>query len=221
MPKAAKSLKTQNLTYLIGALIADAALVAFVAGVIDADWFSAANFKRAASASIIPVLALLLTNVIPVNLRDSLAHLRWSEALPGHRAFTEYGPGDSRVDMAAVEKNLGKLPTDPKEQDRTWYKLYKQVRDEPSVLQSHQRYLLFRDLTAMSTVMLIASPALALAFDWRVVGWAALLLLVQAVLCAIASRNCGIRFITNVLVLHGAEAVAKPKAAPKTKKAEG
>lgn len=218
MAKATKSLKAQNLPLLIAVLVADAIAIAVVAGVIDSDWFSAANAKRAGSAAILPVVVLLLVNLLPVLWRDRLGHLRWTEPLPGHRAFTEYGPDDSRVDMQALNKARGPLPTSPKEQNALWYKLYKEVGGEPSVVQSHQRYLLFRDLAAMSLLLLIASPLLAIAFDWRVVGLAALCFAVQTLLCALTSRETGIRFVTNVLVLHSS-ADAKPAKKPAAKKA--
>jgi hypothetical protein len=216
MTTGAKSLKTQNLLLLVGALVADAAIVAVIAGLIGADWFSAANLKRASSAAIVPVIALLLTNLFPQSWRDRIAHMRFTHALPGHRAFSIYGPADWRVDMAAIEKKCGALPTVPGEQNKLWYRLFKEVDHEPSVVQSHGRYLLFRDLAAMSLVLFIASPLLSFAFDWRIVGFAALLLGVQTVLCAVTSRNTGVRFVTNVLALHGAT-ITKPKSKAKTK----
>jgi hypothetical protein len=215
MASAPKSLKAQNLPWLVSVLVADAAVIALIAGLIDIDWFSAANLKRASSAAILPVIALLLTNLFPQAWRDRLAHLRWTEALPGHRAFTEYGPADTRVDMNALARNCGALPSKPGEQNKLWYKLYREVGNEPSVAQSHQRYLLFRDLGAMSLVLLLGSSGLVFAFDWQVVGWAALLFVVQLVLCAATSRNTGIRFVTNVLVLHSSKDGASEKAARK------
>lgn len=200
---------------LVGALLADAAVIGLIAGVIDADWFSTTNFKRASSATILPVVALLLANLFPQEWRDRLAHMRWTYALPGHRAFTKHGPADTRIDMAAIEKKCGPLPTEPSEQNRAWYELYKEVGSEASVTQSHGRYLLFRDLAAMSFVLFTFSPTLAFAFDWHLAKSAALLFAAQTMLCVFTSRNSGIRFVTNVLSLHSAPSNLKPKAKPK------
>jgi hypothetical protein len=208
-----KSLKSQNLPLLVAAFVADAIVVAVLAGIIEAEWLSAANFKRASSSLIVPVL--LLSNVMPAHWRDRLAHLRWTNPLPGNRAFSQYGPGDDRVDMVALEKLRGPLPAATRDQNALWYKLYKEVGNEVSVVESQKRYLLFRDLAAMSLALLVASPALAFAFDWRVVAWAALLFLAQTMLCAVTSRNTGIRFVTNVLVLHSSKDAPKKKATPK------
>lgn len=121
--------------------------------------------------------------------------------------------------MGALERNCGPLPTVPKEQNSLWYKLYKEVSNEVSVVESHKRYLLYRDLCAMSLALLLATPVLAFAFDWRVVGWAVLLFTAQTLLCALTSRNTGIRFITNVLVLHSSKDAPKVKTPPAKKAA--
>lgn len=215
MPSVPRSIKSQILPLLVAVLVADALIVATVAGYIDSDWFSMANAKRAGSAAILPVLVLLLVNVIPAAWRDRLGHLRWTSPLPGNRAFTEYGPQDDRIDMAALERRHGPLPTIGKEQNALWYKLYKDVGSEISVVESQKRYLLFRDLATMSLMLLLVSPSLAIPFDWQVVGWAALIFVLQTVLCAVTSRNTGIRFVSNVLVLHSANDAPKAK----TKKA--
>jgi hypothetical protein len=70
---------------------------------------------------------------------------------------------------------------------------------------------LFRDLAAMSFILLVATPSLAITFDWQVVGWIALMFMLQTVLCAVTSRNTGIRFVANVLVLHSAKDEHKSK----------
>jgi hypothetical protein len=211
MASAQKSLKAQNLPMLVAALLANGVLVAVLAGSIDSDWLSPANFKRATSSLIVPVLVLLLVNVIPASWRDRLGHLRWNNPLPGNRAFTEYGPADDRIDMVALEKLRGPLPTAAGEQNALWYKLYKEVGSEVSVIESQKRYLLFRDLAAMSLALGIASPVLWFAFNWQVAACAAALFLGEALLYAITSRNTGIRFVTNVLVLHSSKEVPKPK----------
>lgn len=212
MASAPKSLKSQNLPSQVAVLVADVIFVAIVAGFVDSDWLSMANAKRAGVAAILPVIVLLLVNVSPAGWRDRLGHLRWANPLPGSRAFTEYGPQDYRIDMTALEKTRGPLPIAAKEQNALWYRLYKEVASETSVVDSQKRYLLFRDLAVMSLFLFMASPSLAIAFDWRVVGWAVLIFAVQTLLCAVTSRNTGIRFVTNVLVLHSVKDAPKPKA---------
>jgi hypothetical protein len=210
MLSTAKSIKSQILPLLVAALAADVLVAAIVVGPKGADWFSA-HSEHTGSAAILSVLVLLLVNVIPAPWRDRLGHLRWTNPLPGNRAFTKYGPQDDRIDMIALERAHGPLPTTAKEQNALWYKLYKEVDKEVSVCESQKRYLLFRDLATMSFILLVASPSLAITFTWQMVGWIALILMLQMVLCAVTSRNTGIRFVANVLVLHSAKDEHKSK----------
>lgn len=211
MPSAPRSIKSQILPMLVAALVADVLIIATVAGVIGADSVSVVNAKPFGFAAILPVLVLLLVNVVPAAWRDRLGHLRWKSPLPGNRVFTEYGPHDDRIDMDVLVRTHGPLPTVPNEQNALWYKLYKEVRDEVSIVESQRRYLLFRDLATMSLMLLLACPSLAIAFDWQVVGWSTLIFVLQTTLCAFASRNTGIRFVVNVLVLHSTKDVPKSR----------
>jgi hypothetical protein len=70
--------------------------------------------------------------------------------------------------------------------------------------------LLFRDLAALS---LIAAPCVALLlyvleFGFGVSASAALILLTQYSATAVAARNNGMRFVTNVLALHSLKKIA-------------
>lgn len=211
MANKKKSLKAQNLPMIVCVLIADVVVVALVASLIDVDEMSVRDLKRLGSVAIFSVLALLLVNMAPAGWRDCLGNLRLTQPLPGNRAFTEYGFQDDRIDMVALERTRGPLPSIASEQNAFWYKLYKEVGDEVSVTESHKRYLLFRDLATMSLVLLIGSPLIAIGFDWSIACKSAILFAVQTVLFAITSRNTAIRFVTNVMVLHSAMTVSKPK----------
>jgi hypothetical protein len=156
---------------------------------------------------LLPVgLAVLVTTVanalVDPDAKYRLVFLRLHHALPGHRAFTEYGPGDPRVDMSKVKRQLGnKLPLDPDEQNTAWYRLYKQVEKAPSVESLHRDFLLLRDYTALSLMFLLALGAVV-GFAVRgaavLVGYLGFLVL-QFVLVRLAAANCGKRFVTTVL----------------------
>lgn len=107
---------------------------------------------------LLPVgLAVLFTTVatslIDVETKCGPVFLRWRHALPGHRAFTEYGPRDPRVDMSKVTRLLGnELPSEPGEQNAVWYGLFKQAENEPPVLGAHRDFLLLRDYAALAAL---------------------------------------------------------------------
>lgn len=156
---------------------------------------------------LLPVgLAVLVTTVanalVGPDAKYRLVFLRWNHALPGHRAFTEYGPRDPRVDLSKVKRLIGnKLPRDPEEQNKAWYRLYKQVEKAPPVESVHRDFLLLRDYTALSALFVFALGAVA-AFAVRpttvLLGYLGLLVL-QFLLVRLAAANCGKRFVTTVL----------------------
>lgn len=81
----------------------------------------------------------------PVKL--ALVFWRVKHALPGCRAFSEFAPGNPRINMRQLKAAVGgEFPTDPDEQNRAWYRLYQQVRESPSIEDAHKEYLLFRDM---------------------------------------------------------------------------
>lgn len=89
-----------------------------------------------------------------------LVYWKLMNALPGHEAFTRFGPADPRVDMTTLRKNVGALPVEPAEQNAFWYKLYRRVESEVPVVDARKMYLLWRDAAALSLPLVIALPLL-------------------------------------------------------------
>ena len=127
--------------------------------------------------------------------------------------------------MAALRKKIGDFPTIPAEQNRMWFKLFKAVETEPAVMEAHKMYLLYRDMAAISVLLLVAVPV-ALYLDGTaglpagaVVGTFAL----QYLIAAVAAQHKGIRLVTNVLAIHAAAggSAAKKSAAARKRKALG
>jgi hypothetical protein len=83
------------------------------------------------------LLVLLLCSIFPASLKHSIVFLRWKNPLPGSRAFTEWCYRDERVSKEELVKRYGELPTDPGEQNRLWYKIYKEKQNETVVYSSH------------------------------------------------------------------------------------
>jgi hypothetical protein len=102
------------------------------------------------------------------------------------------------------------LPESAKEQNAFWYKLYKKTESDSTVAQAHQHFLLFRDLAALS---LIAAPIVgllffSLGFELGISASGAIILLIQYSVTAVAAKNNGNRFVTNVLALHSLKKIA-------------
>jgi hypothetical protein len=210
-----KSLKSQNIKWLIALALLDAVVVLlFIAPeVVMQATPTELAIARAAGATFVPVLVLILTSVLPHELKASIVYWRVKDVLPGSRAFDRYGPKDPRVDMRRLEKNIGKLPSDAREQNQKWFALYRLVRNEIGIAGAHKLYLLFRDMAAMSIMFLLAVPAclFVIGGPGRLVSVAAAFFTVQYVLTALSARWSGIRMVCSVLAEHSATKVAGSK----------
>jgi len=149
----------------------------------------------------------VLNSQLSANTKAQIVFAKWSHPLPGARAFTYFGPNDSRVDMVKLAQKMGKLPTDPAQQDRTWYGLYSPLKDDPRILNIHKDYLFYRDYAAAAAIILVVLPIAAL---WFIKSWSSeliyiVLLLLQATLTIRAARDRGERLVTTVLAIasHG------------------
>jgi hypothetical protein len=127
--------------------------------------------------------------------------------LPGCRAFTHLAASDPRVDVHALERVLGPLPTDPRGQNALWYRLYKTVEGEPAVVQVHRAFLLARDYTCLSLMILAVLGTAGAIQIGEFAGKAVYvaMLALQFVLAGQAARNNGRRFVTTVLAIKASQ----------------
>lgn len=210
-----RSLKSLNLKWLIALASADAILLAlFVAPelILSATTTQLGLF-RAVGAAVIPVLVLLLVNVLSSNVKAMLVYWMPLGWLPGCVAFTKYGPADPRIDMGALKKNIGAWGEDPKVQNSKWFKLYKSVENVTEVASTQKDFLMYRDMAVLSLPLIALAPlGLFIADASKNAMWlAAGMFLVQYVMTALSARHAGERFVCNVLALHAANKVTKPK----------
>ncbi len=205
-----KSLKERNRLPLFGIVLMNLAM--FYAVVSSADLSlrgvetAIREIKNLLALAGVGALSVVTTfnGIVPTSLKDRLVFWRWTHVLPGHRAFTVHGPRDSRIDIGALERELGRVPLDPAEQDKVWYRLFKQSDFEPEIAQGHQSYLFARDYTAISGIFLVIAGGSGFALiPTLTIAWAYLAFLAaQYLLTALSARNHGVRMVTNTLALH-------------------
>jgi hypothetical protein len=219
----AKSLKSGNLPWLASLTAFDILIViVFVFPMLlNVASLTQASVARALATLVAPVVVLLLTGLLPHSLKASLVYWKLNDALPGHEAFTKHGPSDVRVDMAALRAQLGELPTVPSDQNRLWFKLYRATENAPTVLEAHKMYLLYRDMAAISLLLLIFTPVgLYLSgFGIGAMSTTAGLFALQYLIAAISARHSGIRLVTNVIAIHSATSAAPAPKSPARKRA--
>ena len=211
-----RSLKSLNMKWLVLLAAADVLFVRlFVApDLLNGVTLTQVGIGRVLTTTVMPVVVLLIVNVLPHDVKSMLVYWKPLGVLPGCEAFTKYGPRDPRIDMASLKKNVGALPTESNEQNSKWYKLYKQVPNEPEVQEAHKLFLMYRDMAVLS-LPLVALVPLSLnvaGVSNSTLALAAGLFVVQYLLTAFSARWSGIRFVCNVLAIHSARKITAPKA---------
>ncbi|WP_239687565.1 hypothetical protein [Burkholderia cenocepacia] len=216
-----KSLKARNMVWLVGVGIFDVITLLVIGFHHPIDDFTADKGMalRTGLSVFLPVPIIFLSYLLSHSQKAVLVFWRLRNPMPGSRAFSVHAQTDTRIDVDALKKNVGAFPTDERDQNSMWYRLYKQVENEVSVLESHQKYLMFRDIAAMS-LLLVPLGALGLFLFGNTVtavAWSAVVFAVQYSIAALAARNSGIRFVQNVLCIHSAKKVSGSRRAAPSK----
>lgn len=211
-----RSLKSLNMKWLVSLAAFDLVVVVLfvVPDLVSRTSMTQLAIARVLSILVLPVIVLLIVNVLSANVKAMFVYWKPLGVLPGSAAFTTYGPADPRLDMTTLKKNVGALPTEPKEQNSKWYKLYKVVENHTEVAAAQKDFLMYRDMAVMSLSLTVLVP-LGLYFVGaraNALWLCACLFLVQYVLTAVSARHAGIRFVCNVLAVHAAKNVAVPEA---------
>lgn len=206
----AGSLKEENSLRLYGLMAGN--LIAFYtlvkgSAILAGDWSAAVqDLGQALPAGLGLVLTGIVNAQLSADAKARVVFLRWRDPLPGCEAFTRHAHSDHRVDLNALQRQHGPLPTDPRQQNVLWYKLYKSVDSEPAVIQAHRAFLFTRDYTCIALMMLVVLGGIGL---WQISSTKGALLYIgglalQSALAGRAARNHGRRFVSTVLALKGA-----------------
>ena len=139
-------------------------------------------------------------------IKERLVFWRWDHPLPGTRAFSEVMNSDARINPAALLAHQNPLPTDPAEQNRLWFRWYQDFKDDPSILNVHRQYLLFRDWSSLSLLLAPVFWFVSLfQMSWPLSVIVASVMLFQYLLVMVAARNQAERFVASVLACKAAQ----------------
>lgn len=157
-------------------------------------------FKNPLIAVGIHLSILILCFIIPGDIKNVIIFWRLENPLPGCRVFTELVCKDHRIDIKELENKYGKLPTNPREQNALWYKIYKEKQDEKIILSSHGKWLLFREIISIALMLVLLLPLISWFIGFNKVSaiYSGLLIL-QYLLLRQAAINAAERFACNVL----------------------
>ena len=168
------------------------------------------------ATDLLPIgFAMIVTSVanglLSANMKARLVFLRWTHALPGHRAFSRYALTDPRIDLVRLKKSLGnKFPEGPDAENKVWYRIFKEVEGAHEVQHVHREFLLMRDYAGFSALFLVGLgfTALVIAKSLDVALYYCLFLLLQFIVARHVAATYGVRFVCTVLAVKAARPVA-------------
>jgi hypothetical protein len=153
------------------------------------------------------IATTLLNGVLSATMKSRLVFLRWNDPLPGCRAFSRYAAADPRIDTERLRAELGgSLPKESHEENRTWYRLLKEVESAPEVEQAHKDFLLMRDYAGLSLLFLVCFGASSFVFvePLKVAICYFIALCGQLIVVRHVAATYGVRFVCTVLALKSA-----------------
>lgn len=163
--------------------------------------FTALQAKDGLLIGLTPFVTLIAVGLLSSYWKAVILFWRIRHPLPGHRAFSHLAAQDPRVDVAVLKKVVVPWPVTPAEENQTWYRLYRQIHDQPMVSDAQRAFLLSRDLAACALCFLVLGSPIILVFGTSKV-WAGLYCGVMAahfLILSVVGRNYGTRFVQNVL----------------------
>lgn len=222
---ATKSLKDQNRAALWTTIAVN--LVALY-GFSQYEAVSTTGLKglvAGATSLVTMAVALIATTLangfLSAETKARLVFLRPRHALSGHRAFSMFAVTDPRIDVEALRKLLGKeWPTTPEDENRVWYRFFKETENDPVILWAHREFLFTRDYAGFAALFLVIFGA-ASAFTVRPASALAVYLACLALQLLIArhvAATYGNRLVCTVLARRGAAPIKAPASARKAPK---
>ncbi len=125
------ALKEKNTTLLAGGLLVNFAIFLFLLNSNQIFSGDIQNLAKNAATLIPATLAALLIGVVngllTPNFKARLVFWRWSNPLPGARAFSKYIWLDDRINTDALKNKIGTFPIAPRDQNALWYSMFKSV----------------------------------------------------------------------------------------------
>lgn len=157
-------------------------------------------------SSTIYILVLILDALVPTKIKNVIVY--WFFSLPGQVVFSNWKRKgqDERISqknfLKYYEKIYENMPSKEKlrqYENVEWYKLYIKYEKEDKVFSSHRDYLMLRDMTVSTVVMLILYIVMGTIGEIiPVCRNGVSYLVVMYIITNIATHSRGKRFVNNV-----------------------
>lgn len=157
-------------------------------------------------SGIVYILVLISDAIVPTRIKNAIVY--WFFPLPGQVAFSKWKQRcqDERITQKdflkyyeKVYENMPSKKSTRQYENTEWYKLYTKYDKEDKVLSSHRDYLMFRDMTTSTVVMLILYIVIGSIVDFVPVCKNGIIyLLAMYAIVNVATQSRGKRFVNNV-----------------------
>ena len=167
------------------------------------DLLRSISIKDGLIALIAPLATFLLDGLLSPNVKTRLVYWRWHHPLPGCRAFSKHLLRESRADPQLLIQQWGPLPEAPADQNRLWYRVFKQVETEVRVHEAHRAWLLSRDLTGYAALFFacLGIPTIIMDTPTTTAAWYIITLFSLYLLSMTAAQTYGNQLVRNVLAI--------------------
>ncbi|MCR2834506.1 hypothetical protein [Parerythrobacter lacustris] len=151
------------------------------------------------------LMAMLVQDIVPKPLKEFFVFWRINDRLPGHRAFTKRTLRHPQIDRDRIPNIRVLTQLSPPQQQNAFYKFYKELSKEDSVQHLSQRYIAWRDLSALMAIFtLVSIPVLATFPDHNAIPAGLILAGTSGLAClasGFAAKNVANSMIIQVLCL--------------------
>jgi hypothetical protein len=163
--------------------------------------------ESSASFALVGLAAMLVQDFVPKPAKECIVFWRITNRMPGHRAFTEKFLRNQKIDAEKIPNIENLSASSAHVQQREFYKLYRSVSDDRSVAHYSQRYIAWRDLSALLIILGIVSIPVLYTFSSTAGLKVGTILAAVAfsvfLLTSLAARNSANELIILVLSLIG------------------
>lgn len=117
-------------------------------------WDKIKELDELAKLTSVLVGTMIMSAIIPFNIRDKLLFLRINDELPSRRV-KKLALKDARMGELFIRRRYPELlDTDcPDKQHEIWWGAYQQSKNDKPVIVTHRAYLIFRDAFSSTLVM--------------------------------------------------------------------
>lgn len=203
-----KPLKDQNIARLVSvwiwnAIIFDLAFLGLDTSLMKWQHILAApKWQQLLVAPLAAAGVIILNGILGPNAKARVVFLWRKHPHPAMQAYSKLARSDVRISMDQLrEVEGGTLPSSPSQQNRSWYKRYGSVQNDPAVLSLHRDYLYARDYSSMIVIFGVPMTIFGYIFaeNSGIFTYYTIFMVLQYALVTRAAVQYGDRFVTTAL----------------------